>query len=348
MMLYATKPHAVASDVAALVDQQIIASWILITVIGAAATLVTIFLLFWNRTLEAKVAERTKALDAKTEELTTLNIELTHSTDKLRSTLAELADSNRKLLEANDQLQLHDKMQTEFINIAAHELRTPVQPLVGMADMLESEYSEGNKLDRDKKIEISKPEIEIIARNARRLERLSFDLLDVSRIESQSLKLNKEEFDLNRKVQNIAQDFQHTIPQDKDVRLIFKSNVEENKPLVVKADKARIFEVLSNLLTNAIKFTNRGSIIITLEKSTSDHNIAYALIIVKDTREGIDLEIMPRLFTKFASRSSSNGTGLGLYISKSIVEAHGGRIWAENNQDGPGATFYFTLPLSKP
>ncbi len=117
----------------------------------------------------------------------------------------------------------------------------------------------------------------------------------------------------------------------------------------MKADKARIFEVLSNLVTNAINFTNTGTIIITLEKSTAyDHNMGYALITVKDTGEGIDLDILSRLFTKFASRASSNGTGLGLYISKSIIEAHGGRIWAENNQDGQGATFYFTLPLSKP
>jgi signal transduction histidine kinase len=346
MTLYTTVPHEIASDVAALVSEQRIASWILIAVIGASAVLVGFFLLLGNRKLEAMVSERTEALNAKTEELIKSNIELTSSSEKLRSTLKELADSNSKLVEANEQLQLHDKAQREFINIAAHELRTPLQPLLGMVEILESEHIFKGKEKSNKKIEISEAEIDIIARNARRLERLSSDLLEVSRIESQSLKLNKEEFDLELKISNVVRDFQYTIPQHKNVKLVFKSNKHERKPIRVKADKARIFQVLSNLITNAIKFTSNGTIAITVEKKISDgNNDVYALINVRDTGEGIDPDIMPRLFTKFASRSGSSGTGLGLFISKNIIEAHGGRIWAENNGGEKGATFSFTLPL---
>jgi signal transduction histidine kinase len=221
-------------------------------------------------------------------------------------------------------------MQKEFINIAAHELRTPVQPLLGMADILEI-----NMKDADE-IKVSRPEIEMIVRNAQRLERLSSDILQVSRIESRSLTLNKETIDLNQKILKVAQDSQSLIPREKKVRLIAEPSSE---PVYVSADKARLFEVLTNLVHNATKFTDSGTITIRVDKKEGNAHVS-----IKDTGSGIDPEIMPRLFTKFASKSE-HGTGLGLYISKSIIEAHGGRIWAENNHDGRGAKFTFSLPM---
>ena len=114
-------------------------------------------------------------------------------------------------------------------------------------------------------------------------------------------------------------------------------------PIFVNVDKARIIQVLSNLLNNAFKFTKEGNIIINIKKIIEEQQV---MIIIKDTGTGIDSEILPRLFTKFATKSEE-GTGLGLFISKSIVETHGGKIWAENNSDDRRATFYFTLPIGK-
>jgi len=114
--------------------------------------------------------------------------------------------------------------------------------------------------------------------------------------------------------------------------------------IFIEADRGRLNQVVSNLLNNAIKFTNKEGIIIT----TAEKKDTHVVISVKDTGTGIDPEILPRLFTRFATKSESKtGTGLGLFISKNIVEAHGGRIWAENNSHEKGATFTFSLPLSK-
>src|SRR5215469_5569739 len=114
--------------------------------------------------------------------------------------------------------------------------------------------------------------------------------------------------------------------------------------ILIHADKGRISQVISNLLGNAIKFTTQGTIFVGVEKNKNNNSV---IVSVKDSGQGIDSTILPRLFTKFASKSYK-GTGLGLFISKGIIEAHGGKIWAENNIDGKGATFYFSLPLRAP
>jgi two-component system sensor histidine kinase VicK len=119
---------------------------------------------------------------------------------------------------------------------------------------------------------------------------------------------------------------------------------EPKQDVFVEADNVRINEVISNLIKNAIQFTKEGIITIAAEEEKMNYNEIQ--VSVKDTGKGIDPEIMPRLFTKFATKSVT-GTGLGLFISKAIVEAHGGRIWGENNADGKGATFAFSLPLSR-
>jgi signal transduction histidine kinase len=267
------------------------------------------------------------------------------STSMLRSFFNSLWNQ----AELNSRLELQEKMEKEFVNMAAHELRTPVQPLLGMTDILMSQFEEdqqeeeeerGGKKNKKKAIAVTKEEIEMIARNAKRLERLTSDILDVSRIESNALKLNVEVIDLNEKIRNVVNDEISAIPQGKELEIIFDQR--ESAPLFVRGDKSRLFEVLSNLIGNAIKFTDSGgTITVTAEKSTAKKE---AIVSIKDTGKGIDMEILPRLFTKFASKSDK-GTGLGLYLSKGIIQAHGGKMWAENNKDGKGATFRFTLPL---
>jgi signal transduction histidine kinase len=226
-------------------------------------------------------------------------------------------------------------MQREFINVAAHELRTPVQPLLGIAELIKQSM---NGKDSG---EITRDELDMLERNAKRLERLSTDILEVSRIGSNSLRLNKELINLNQKIENVIVDIKPFIKNDQQIEIIFKSKTANEQPILIEADRTRLFEVISNLLRNAIKFTKKGSILITLEEKEGQ-----AVVGVKDTGTGIDAEILPRLFEKFATKSEQ-GTGLGLYISKAIIEAHGGKIWAKNNSDGKGATFSFSLPIKQ-
>jgi signal transduction histidine kinase len=245
------------------------------------------------------------------------------------------AELYEHLKEANEQLKQHDKMQNEFINLAAHELRTPIQPIVGLTEIV---YS---KIKNPEQLEL----LDTVIRNAKRLKRLADDIVDVTKIESRSLKLNKEQLNLNDLISNIIIDYKNIIVKDnKKVKLYFKP-FKEN--LLVDADKGRIAEVVSNLLSNAIKFTQNGEIFVsTVEKKEDDYNhVNYALVTVRDTGEGIDPEILPKIFSKFITQSFE-GIGLGLYISKNIIEAHGGKIWAGNNSDDDkGAIFRFTLPI---
>ncbi|HYA81825.1 MAG TPA: HAMP domain-containing sensor histidine kinase, partial [Candidatus Bathyarchaeia archaeon] len=175
-----------------------------------------------------------------------------------------------------------------------------------------------------------------IIRNAKRLDRLASDILDVTRIESKSLKLNKEEFDLSDVISTCVQDLKEQMENDgidRNVRLDYTP-----RNILVEADKGRITQVISNLLRNAIKFTSEG--VISIDAIRRDDQI---IVSVKDTGPGIDAEILPRLFSKFVTKSDT-GTGLGLFISKSIIDAHKGTIWAKNNPDGKGCTFLFSLP----
>ena len=251
----------------------------------------------------------------------------------------------------NEQFKLSDKMQREFINIAAHELRTPAQSVLGYAELMREDALHGQS-----NIGESIEAIEAIYRNAERLQRLTNEILDVSRIESQTLNLDKEVFNLDDLLLRIVEDYKSHIRKDnlkiskkKGVMQLSKNTSQKsNSDLMVEADRDRINQAVSNLLNNAIKFTSKkgGTISVIAEKrnGSKDDNQEEVVVNVVDTGEGIHHEMIPRLFTKFASKSNS-GTGLGLYISKSIVESHGGRIWAENNPDGKGATFSFSLPI---
>jgi signal transduction histidine kinase len=178
-----------------------------------------------------------------------------------------------------------------------------------------------------------------ILRNSRRLQRLSEDILDVTRIESQTLKLSKEKFDLSDVILSIIGDYRSLLFDSENNNTL--NIVYEPNSISVYADKERVSQVISNLLSNAFKFTTKGTIRLTADREGSE-----TIVRIMDTGQGIDTEVLPKLFTKFTTKSSS-GTGLGLFISKSIIEAHGGRIWAENNSDGIGATFSFTLPIPR-
>jgi two-component system, OmpR family, sensor histidine kinase VicK len=229
---------------------------------------------------------------------------------------------------ANEQLKIHDKMQKEFINIASHEMKTPVQSILAFSELLQENS------DYDKKM------VQGIYRNAVRLQRLTNDILDVTKIESGTLKLNKKKFSIKELILSVIMDFENPIEKENNTVKIF---TEFKKDFIIEADKGRIFQVMDNLLNNAIKFTNYNGIIQikVCENVTNDH----VIVSVKDNGIGIDKEILPRLFIKFVTFSTV-GTGLGLYISKNIIEAHGGKIWAQNNGDGKkGATFSFSLPL---
>ncbi|HET7392049.1 MAG TPA: ATP-binding protein [Nitrososphaeraceae archaeon] len=235
-----------------------------------------------------------------------------------------------------EQLKRHDKMQKEFINIAAHELRTPIQPILGLT---------ANLLSHAKDTEQAKL-LEVVSRNAKRLKRLTEDILDVTKNESQSLHLKKERFNLNDILINSIDDTMSNKQSSKIEKNLIKLQYHQPQDVFVEADKGRISQVIHNLLDNAVKFTNIGTITISIQIKKEDEK-GDVVVRVKDTGSGIDPEIIPRLFTKFATKSETIGTGLGLFISKSIVESHGGRIWAESKTDGNGATFCFSLPLSK-
>ena len=232
-----------------------------------------------------------------------------------------------KQAELVNQLEVHDKLQREFINIASHEMKTPTQAILGYSELLETDPKNNAEI------------IASLKRNANRLQRLTNDILEVSRIESQTLRLNKEKVDINEKIREIIDDVRNQVQNPNDLQINF---LEAKHPVHLEADKTRLYQVIANLLTNAIKFTNEGTI--TVSADVNDNN-SELIVTVRDSGEGIHSDIIPRLFTKFATKSNA-GTGLGLYISKNIIEAHGGRIWAENNQDGKGANFTFTLPLS--
>ena len=300
------------------------------------------------------------------ESIRATNNELQSTTEELKESLQILAKVNQELTVTNEQLNKHDKIQKEFINVAAHELRTPTQSIVGYCEMIDTFPENTQKY------------LEPVKRNAEKLYRLTEDILDVSRIESGTLKLEKIKFDLREIIVSLIEDLttkkkkEDVINSDKRHKTDKNANIQlvypelPAQPIFIYADKNRIQQVISNLLSNALKFTENGIITITMEKFKDNNNSnnnsnddyddddnekqEFVCIKIKDTGKGIDPEVMPRLFEKFATKSD-RGTGLGLYISKNIVEAHGGKIWGMNNKNNNnmyvenGAEFGFTLPL---
>jgi len=265
---------------------------------------------------------------------------------RLRESNYRLKAREETILAQYEKLKESDKMKDEFINVAAHELRTPIQPILSLTEVLRSKVSDTKQQEL----------LDVILRNSKRSQRLTNDILDVTKIESHSLNLKKEWFNLNDIITNTLDDIitnsEFAKPYKKRIKLLYQPH-----DIFLEADEARITQVIFNLLSNAIKFTEakenqegvEGERIVSIAaENTEDGN---AVVTVKDSGNGIDVEILPRLFEKFASKSFQ-GTGLGLFISKNIVEAHDGKIWAENNSDNNdgnriGATFRFSLPVSK-
>ena len=249
--------------------------------------------------------------------------------NEVRKRTQDLNESNKKLMIANESLKKKDEAQNQFINIAAHELRTPIQPILNAIYLLQSANLKSEK----------RPQyLDIIRRNTEKLGRLAEDILDVTRIESNTLKLTIERLNLYDLILNTIEEYKKNIQFIyKELMINYESAVQS---IIINGDKLRLGQVLFILLDNAGKFTKSGSILVTTQ--TKSNTIQ---IMVKDTGSGIDPEILPHLFTKFVTRSD-RGTGLGLFIAKNIIEAHGGIIWAENSPQHQGAIFFFTLPLA--
>lgn len=358
--LFITVPHTLVGDVESLIDNQKITNFSIIAIIVGISITISLMLLRWNGILKDLVYRKT--------------IELRETIEKLRK--------------ANEELKSHDKMQKEFINVAAHELRTPTQGITGNLELIEMIHLPSLFHDFSNDLSSIKQELQKISkdknnfrsfidgllsiyRNAKRLEKLINDILDTSRIEGNKLELHKESFNLNEKIQNVIKDLHSKINLNLSHGKSFKIDdiifEPREDPINVLADKVRIFEVISNLMNNALKFSNDQTITMSTKKvpkkeieahlhhhqkegsivktENKDEDMMMVVVSIRDRGKGIDPDILPRLFTKFTTKSDQ-GTGLGLYIAKNIVEAHGGQIWAQNNYDkDKGATFSFSLPL---
>ena len=259
------------------------------------------------------------------------NIGFRESNDRLKETNELLTVQYEKVKES-------EKMQKEFINIAAHELRTPIQPILGLTEAI---YS---KVKDEKQLLI----LEVIIRNAKRLKRLTDNLLDITKIESQSLLLKKEKLNLNILISEVLKDYVNKQRNQQKIKIVYALKNKED--INIEADRDRLGQVIHNLLDNALKFTTQTQqmIFVIIDKKYEGKEKEEEVIVsVKDTGEGISNKILSKLFTKFATSDPTSGTGLGLYICKNIIEAHGGRIWAENNSGEKGAIFSFTLPIAE-
>ena len=213
-------------------------------------------------------------------------------------------------------------------------MKTPIQPIIALTEVLQQQ-GEGERITN---IEKNKQYLDIILRNSKRLKQITDDLLDVARIESGSFSLTKTKFNLKELITEILREYEQTIQLRTNLKLIYESS--EINEIIIEADRNRLCQVIQNLLKNAIQFTKEGSITVIVQ--TKENEI---LVSIKDTGTGIHSEVLPKLFTKFATKTLTAGTGLGLFISKSIIEMHGGKIWATNNKEGVGATITFTLPI---
>ncbi|MGN6629861.1 MAG: sensor histidine kinase, partial [Candidatus Nitrosocosmicus sp.] len=279
-----------------------------------------------------------------------------------------------ELEQANKSLRNSEKLLNDFIHIAAHELRNPIQPILGVSEIIKSVINNSKLSPADQeKVLVNKKEISdlvnVIIKNTKKLSRLTSDILDLTKIETNSLSLCKEIVDLrllmidtvcdynNQIISNIKNHFTYDEKNtyqslNRDTRLEYSQieKIDNTISFFSNVDKSRFSQIITNILDNAFKFTDENdTIYVELNKELKSGR-PFAIVTIRDTGKGIDPEIMPRLFTKFTSRSFQ-GTGLGLYICKSIVEAHGGRIWADNNltdfngREKRGAIFSFSIPL---
>ena len=323
--------------------------------------------------LDVSIEQRHKGND----ELSLLGESFNSMVQSIKKYITKQNQLTLELKKLNEQLRQKDQLKDEFINIAAHELRSPIQPIIGLSEIVRSHIlrSKSSSTTGAAKTGNDEQFLDTIVRNAKRLQALSENILDITKIESRTLKLNKEKFNINEKIRNVIDDIKSKENQENEIKISFESKAD---PIIVEADHLRIYQVVSNLLTNAVQSTKKSSgsgssgknnssaaymvghtiaVFTAIKKSsinTKNDNISgirnrhddEVITSIIDRGTGIDPDIQDKLFSKFATKSDT-GSGLGLYISKSIVEAHGGKIWAENNTDGKGATFSFSLPIIK-
>jgi signal transduction histidine kinase len=279
---------------------------------------------------------------------------ITTRTIELKDLNENLLLSNQKLESANEQLEVHANMQKEFINIAAHELRSPIQPILSIIEVIKNNTKDKNQIEY----------CNVLQRNALRLKKIAENILDITRIESNTLNLEKENFELGGLIFDIINDYNTRLGKDKKIKFEYEGT---NNQFNISGDRIRIGQVISNLIDNSVKFISKedmekkeedGVICVNIRKtkgfarSTCDSNdnndtkdvCSVVIVSVKDNGKGIDKEVLPKIFTKFTTKSFQ-GIGLGLFISKTIIEAHGGKIWGQNNEDGKGSTFSFVLPF---
>src|SRR5689334_4708266 len=303
------------------------------------------------------------------------NVRFAQVNEELSEANKELARVNKELALANEQINAHEQETKDFISIAAHEFRTPTQSILGYSELLQNMFKEevrkeairgeDSNSNSDCRQHVTQNQkdmaLDAIVRNAHRLERLAKDILDVTKIEGMRLTLHKECFSLNEKIRNAIADAtsiqmtEYTGNDNKNIKIKFESEEGRGNDIFIEADRTMIQQVILNLLRNAIKNVKEDGIITAMTQVSTQKKVEAdarkkegegelaAVVKVKDNGSGIDTRILPRLFTKFAT-TSLEGVGLGLYISKRIVEAHDGRIWAENNSNDKGATFAFVLP----
>jgi signal transduction histidine kinase len=304
--VYVISPTSfIYSKINEIIDKERLQMLTLIIAIIAVVLLLVLFLSKVNTALDKSVKKRTK----------------------------ELEDTNKKLEIANRNVQIHDDMQKEFINIAAHELRNPVQSLLGFSDILMKLI--GN-------IELYKHPMEAISRNVKRLKVLVDIVFEISQLENDLLLLNKGPIDLKKLITEIMTNYQDKKKGDRKYNIVLEESYASDDSQILNADESRLTQVIMNLIDNAVEFTkDEDEIKINMEKINNGGEIE---ITISDPGQGIHPDDLALLFTRFVKKSS-RGTGLGLYVSKKIIEAHGGRIWAKNNQDGKGVTFGFSLPM---
>jgi signal transduction histidine kinase len=328
-----------------------------LTLLGLVFGIINIGILMLILYLVIKILRPIFALTAATSKIKKGNFDVSVEPPKGNDELSILSESFNSMLgsirdyikyqnklkneiqKANEELKTKNRLMDEFINVAAHELRAPIQPILGLSEIIRS------KVDNKEQCEY----LDIIIRNSKKMKQLAEDILDVAKVETGSLILNKEKFNLEDLIRDMLRDYSKNIESkknDDDVKLLFYKSQkdDDDSTFIIEADRSRISQVISNLLSNAIKFTNQGSISITVTEKKDNNDKKEVIVSIKDTGAGIHSEVFSRLFTKFATKSFA-GTGLGLFLSKHIIEAHGGRIWAENNSDGRGATFSFALPI---
>jgi len=276
------------------------------------------------------------------DEIGELSLQFDNMGQMLNQRTRELESSNKQLSLANEQLKVNDKLQRDFINIAAHELKTPVESLLLGSEQLKDILPNNEVLS-------------IVIRSAKKLQALSNTILDAARVESGTFKIYTERVNIKDIISDALEITNCCITSynkgDNDYNNNGLNIINQVIDIFIDADRDRITQVVSNLLNNSMKSIEEqeqqeGEPERVISIVTQIRGNSELVVSVSDNGKGIDSEIMPRLFTKFATKSF-DGTGLGLFISKSIVEAHGGKMWAENNADGKGATFYFSLPLSR-